>query len=177
MLGKLEQVDRGWQLRFVRELAHPPARVWQALTEPDELRSWFPDQVIIDEWKVGAKLRFEDANAGIEPFDGEVLAFQPPALLEFRWGTDTIRFEVSPRDSGSVLTLIDTIDELGKAARDGAGWHACLDALEHALDGKPAPDMSGRWAAIHGDYVKAWGPDASTIGPPEAWNRQADAER
>jgi len=98
-----------------------------------------------------------------------VLACAPPSLLEFRWGSDTIRFEVAPRESGSTLTLIDTIDELGKAARDGAGWHVCLDALEHALDGTDAPSMPERWSAVHEDYVKKFGPEASTIGPPKGW--------
>jgi len=65
-----------------------------------------------------------------------------------------------------VLTLIDTIDELGKAARDGAGWHVCLDNLERALEGRVAggPDA---WNQVHGEYVRKFGPEASTIGPPE----------
>jgi hypothetical protein len=31
-----------WTLILVRELAHPPAKVWQALTDPTELREWAP---------------------------------------------------------------------------------------------------------------------------------------
>ena len=169
MIGELEKNGSRWQLRFRRELAHPPQRVWQALTETDELRKWFPDQIVVGEWKVGAKLKFQDVNAKMQPFDGEVLACAPPSLLEFRWGTDTIRFEVAARESGSTLTLIDTIDELGKAARDGAGWHVCLDALEHALDATDAPSMPEQWSAVHEDYVKKFGPEASTIGPPKGW--------
>jgi uncharacterized protein YndB with AHSA1/START domain len=169
MIGSLEKVASRWQLRFERELSHPPARVWRALTEPEELRKWFPDEVLVEEWKVGAKMRFRDAENRIEPFDGEVLACQPPSLLEFRWGTDTIRIEVAPRGSGSALTVIDTFDELGKAARDGAGWHACLDALEAALDGDSELDMSRRWGEVHREYVKKFGPEASTIGPPAGW--------
>jgi uncharacterized protein YndB with AHSA1/START domain len=172
MIGSLEKTASRWQLRFERELSHSPARVWRALTEPDELRKWFPDEVLLDEWKVGAKMRFRDAENRFEPFDGEVLAFQPPSLLEFRWGTDTIRIEVAPRGSGSVLTLTDTIDELGKAARDGAGWHACLEALVASLDGSSEPDMSRRWGEIHAEYVKKFGPEASTIGPPPGWGEQ-----
>ncbi|HYS98864.1 MAG TPA: SRPBCC family protein [Candidatus Dormibacteraeota bacterium] len=174
MIGDLVQADKHWQLRFERELAHSPARVWRALTEPEELRKWFPDEIVVEEWKVGARLRFQDANAKMPPFEGEVLAFQPPSLLEFRWGTDTIRLEVAPRGSGCVLTLIDTIDELGKAARDGAGWHVCLDALQRALDGKAAPGVqSDAWNEVHEDYVRKFGPEASSIGPPEGWSESA----
>jgi uncharacterized protein YndB with AHSA1/START domain len=167
MNGKLEQDGARWKLRFTRELAHAPEKVWRALTEPEHLKAWFP-HTIVGEWTVGAPLRFESAYGD---FDGEVLACEPPSLLEFRWGPDTIRFEVAPADGGdrSTLTLIDTLEELGKAARDGAGWHACLDSLQDELDGRPAGrDSRGRWAEVHPGYVEAFGPEAATIGPPEA---------
>jgi hypothetical protein len=41
--------------------------VWQALTEREQLRSWFPSDVV-DE----------------------------PRLLAFTWGDETLRFELSP---------------------------------------------------------------------------------
>ncbi len=31
-----------WTLVLVRDLRHPPAKVWQALTEPEHLREWAP---------------------------------------------------------------------------------------------------------------------------------------
>ena len=31
-----------WTLVLVRELRHPPAKVWQALTDPEHLREWAP---------------------------------------------------------------------------------------------------------------------------------------
>ncbi len=168
MLGELEQIGNGWQLKFRRELAHPPARVWKALTEPDELRKWFPDEIVVGDCRVGSRLEFK--HEGELVFDGEVLAFEPQRLIEIRWGTDRVRFELEPHRSGTVLTLIDTIDEVGKAARDGAGWHVCLDALEDALDGT-RPDSA--WGEIHDDYVSKFGPEASTIGPPEGWSKSA----
>jgi hypothetical protein len=69
---------------------------------------------------------------------------------------------------GSTLTLLVTLDELGKAARDGAGWHVCLDLLALRLDGTTAPWSSGeRWRQVHPSYVEALGPEAATIGPPD----------
>jgi uncharacterized protein YndB with AHSA1/START domain len=167
MNGVLEQTGSLWQLRFTRRLDHPVEKVWRAITEPEHLAAWFPDTIIVAEWSVGAPLRFETSHESIGDFDGEVLAVDPPHSLEFRWGTDTIRLEVAPDGDGSTLTLIDTIDELGKAARDGAGWHTCLDVLEHHLDGRD-PDWSSseRWGEIHPGYVEAFGPEAATIGPP-----------
>jgi hypothetical protein len=31
-----------WTLVLVRDLLHPPAKVWKALTEPEHLREWAP---------------------------------------------------------------------------------------------------------------------------------------
>jgi uncharacterized protein YndB with AHSA1/START domain len=163
-LGTLQPAGERWRLRFARELAHPPQRVWAAITEPAHLAAWFPDEIVVERWEAGAPLRF--VHPSIE-FDGEVLAVRPHSLLEFRWGTDTIRLEIEPTAGGCTLT--DTIDELGKAARDGAGWHVCLDALELDLDGRVKPwEDAAHWRDVHPGYVDAFGPAAATIGPPGA---------
>ena len=31
-----------WTLVIVRDLSHPPAKVWSALTDPGQLREWAP---------------------------------------------------------------------------------------------------------------------------------------
>lgn len=165
--GELEKAGELWRLRYTRRLDHPAEKIWKALTEPERLQVWFPQRVV-GEWRPGASLRFEHADQNLPAFDGEVIACEPPSLLEFRWGTDRLRFEIVQDGSGCVLTLIDTIDALGKAARDAAGWHACLDALEHALEGRAQPSGSGqRWSEVHPRYVEKFGPAASTIGPPK----------
>ncbi len=164
--GDLEPAGDLWRLRFTRDLAHPPEKVWRAVTEPAHLAAWFP-QRIVGEWAVGAPLRFESPGGDFPAFDGEVLACEPPSLLEFRWGTDVIRFEIVPHDGGCTFVLTDVFGELGKAARDAAGWHACVDLLEHHLRGAAAPWASGeRWSAVHPGYVRKFGPEGATIGPP-----------
>lgn len=162
--GLLEPAGSRWRLRFTRRLRHAPDKVWRALTEPEHLQAWFP-QRIVGEWAVGAPLKFVSEFGD---FEGKVLAYEPPSVLEFLWGTDAIRFEVAPDGDGSRITLLDTFEELGKAARDAAGWHACLDQLEHELDGsKPSGTAGERWQAVHNTYVEQLGAEASTIGPPE----------
>ena len=37
MNGTLEQTSSGPRLRFERRLAHAPAKVWRAITEPEHL--------------------------------------------------------------------------------------------------------------------------------------------
>jgi uncharacterized protein YndB with AHSA1/START domain len=169
--GELVQVDGGWQLRFVRTLQHPREKVWRAITEPEHMRAWFPDEMH-GERAVGASLHFQSRDMpDAESFDGQMVVFDPPSVMEFTWGTDRLRFElVANAAGGTVLTLTDTIDELGKAARDGAGWHACLDLLEVSLAGdQPAWTAADRWNDVHPGYVERFGAAASTIGPPQEW--------
>ena len=167
MNGDLEQAGDRWRLRFTRELAYPPEKVWRAVTEPDHLDAWFP-QRILGEWTAGAPLKFESRGGEFPSFDGEVLACEPPSLLEFRWGSDVIRFEIVPNPRGCTFVLSDTFAEQGKAARDAAGWHVCLDFLSHHLQGAAPPWSSGEhWSEVHPGYVEKFGPDAATMGPPE----------
>ena len=165
-IGALDRSGPRPQLRFTRALPHSPEKVWRAITEPEHRKNWFPDTVE-GEFVAGAPLRFVSEYAEGGSFDGEVLQCDRPKLLEIRWGTDTLRFELQPDGTGTVLTLIDTFDEVGKAARDGAGWHECLDDLEVELDGRTRPWQPGdRWKAVHPEYVAAFGPEGSSIGPP-----------
>ena len=95
---------------------------------------------------------------------GELLACHPPSLLEFRWGPDVLRLELQADGEGTVLTLLDTLEEGGKAARDGAGWHVCLDRLQAHRDGR---ESATAWQEVHPGYVERFGAEASGIGPPE----------
>ncbi|MCU1449074.1 MAG: hypothetical protein JWP02_1244 [Acidimicrobiales bacterium] len=165
--GELHQVDDRWELRFTRVVPHPPEKVWRALTEAEHRKVWFPDTVE-GEFAPGATLRFVSDDDAFPPFEGKVLTYDPPRVLEHTWGADIIRFVLEPDDDGTVLTLTDTITEVGKAARDGAGWHECLDWLEsHLAAETPTWAPMERWSELHPDYVERFGPEASTIGPPE----------
>ena len=94
MIGQLEQADGKWQLRFTRHLPHDPKKVWRAITEAEHLAEWFPHR-IVGEWVTGGALSFEDQDQSGPVLGGEVLACEPPSLLEYRWGTDTLRFEIA----------------------------------------------------------------------------------
>jgi hypothetical protein len=112
-------------------------------------------------------LRF--VSSAEESFDGQMLVFDPPSVMEFAWGPDQLRIELQPDGTGTLLTLTDTFEDLGKAARDAAGWHECLDRLVSELDGTPLAAWGDRWREVHPLYTERLGPDASTIGPPPGW--------
>jgi uncharacterized protein YndB with AHSA1/START domain len=162
-LGTLTRQGDRWTLTFTRRLAHPREKVWRAVTEPEHLAAWYP-QEIVGERRAGAPLRF--VMSGGDGFDGQMRVFDPPEVMEFTWGADLLRIELRADGTGTVLTLTDTFGELGKAARDGAGWHECLERLAADLDGSPPRPWGERWREVHPRYVTHLGPDASTIGPP-----------
>jgi uncharacterized protein YndB with AHSA1/START domain len=175
MLGQLTELEGRWQLRFTRELPHSPEKVWRALVEPEHLEAWFPTTVEGDRAE-GAPLKFSFRENEAPPMHGEMITYEPHSVLELKWGDDILRFELEPDEGGCVLTLLDTFDELGRAARDAAGWHVCLDVLKGHLAGDDPPQHQGAtWNQVHARYVEVLGPEAATIGPPKEFLDESES--
>ena len=181
MNGTLTTVSGKPALRFERRLKHPVEKVWKAITDPAELAHWFPQRVegatsVDGEIFVpGARLRFPfdekvvmDGEV-VPDFEGEVLEVDPPRVLAYTWGEDVLRFELTPDGAGCLLVFTDTIVDRGKAARDGSGWHVCLDGLEARLDGS-APPAEDHWTALYRGYTASFGPEASTAPLPAGYD-------
>src|ERR671930_832613 len=93
-------------VRLERHLPDPPAVVWRALTEREELRSWFPSDVIVDggQWEVGAAIEFPFPPEVMDmTLTGEVLEVDGPSALAFTWGEEPLRFEFTPHEGGTRL--------------------------------------------------------------------------
>jgi len=148
-------------VRLERYLPDPPSVVWQAITDREQLKAWFPCDVIVEDgrWAVGAAITFPFPPEVIEmTLTGTVLAVDEPRLLSYTWGEDEIlRFELYPSGDGTRLVLTDQL-QVGWAARNAAGWEDCLDRLA----GLP-PDP-GAWQRRFDAYSAAFEPQ---IGPQE----------
>ena len=172
-LGTLDRAATRCRLTFTRRLAHPPEKVWQAVTEPEHLAVWFPHE-IVGERKAGAALRFVSTTG--DSFEGEMVVFDPPTVMELMWGTDQLRIELRPDGDGTVLTLIDTFGELGKAARDAAGWHECLDRLGCDLEGAEPPGWGDGWRESNRATSTASDPRRPRSARPRAGRKLSDPE-
>ena len=144
-------------VRLERVLSDPPPVVWRALTEREQLRSWFPSDVILGggRWEVGAAITFPFLNVTHPTLTGEVLEVDEPHVLAFTWGEDTLRFELAPEGDGTRLVLIDELPA-DSAARNAAGWEQCLDRL---VGVEPAADG---WQPRFERYAAAFAPELGT---------------
>jgi uncharacterized protein YndB with AHSA1/START domain len=169
VLGALHaRTDGRYELRFERRLAHSVAKVWRAISEPEQLRAWFPAAVDMA-LTPGARLRFElprDAQARHDIPDaemtsyGEVTAVDPPRLLEYTWSGEILRWELEPTDDGCRLRFTNVFDDREIAAGDGAGWHVALESLGTVLDGRDVdrPALFDRADEMARTYACAFGP-------------------
>src|SRR5215831_9625795 len=119
-----------WTLLLVRELRHAPALVWQALTDPAQLREWAPFEVDGSLDRVGATVKLTWVGTG-NTSETMVTKADVPRVLEFY----DIRWELEPLGRGTRLTLWHSIDRRF-IAWGAAGWHICIDVMDRALGGR-----------------------------------------
>ena len=78
-----------WTLILVRELRHPPEKVWNALTDPASLREWAPFDADRSLAAVGT-VRLSTVGMPTPQFsDTQVTRADAPSLLEYRWERTT----------------------------------------------------------------------------------------
>lgn len=152
-----------WTLVLVRELRHPPAKVWQALTDPAQLHEWAPFDA---DRNLGAPgpVKLTTAKAPTPLVSASsVTRVEAPRLLEYSWGGNEMRWELEPRAGGTLLTLWHNIDRRF-IAMGAAGWHICFDVLARFLAGEAigrivagdATKFAG-WQRLHAEYAKQFG--------------------
>lgn len=123
-----------------RVFAHPPEKVWRALTETS----------LLDEWLIGKNdfqpvvghkftFRAEPSPHWDGVVTGEVLAVEPQKRLAYTWESG-LKFEVTwtltPTDAGTSLRMEQSgFAPEQKGAFEGArfGWNRSLDALDAVL--------------------------------------------
>src|SRR5437763_11016713 len=94
--AEIRKDGEAWTLILVRDLAHPPAKVWKALTDPEHLRQWAPFDSDRNLDTVGtAQLSTVGAKAPLFS-ETQVKRADAPKVLEFNWGGQDIRWDLEP---------------------------------------------------------------------------------
>jgi uncharacterized protein YndB with AHSA1/START domain len=131
------------------QLAHPPERVWQALTTAEGLGTWFGHKAEID-LRVGGQARLtwdtgDTATLSIE-------RVEPPRVFGYTWAIyglpdsdprrTYVEFTLEPTSIGTTLTMVESgFAQLPDAEYQKAfsgntdGWTSELGELVAYLDG------------------------------------------
>jgi len=147
-----------WTLILVRELRHSPEKVWEALTDPAQLREWAPFEVDGNLGTAGSTVKLTWVGAPT-PIDTRVTRADAPEILEY----DDIRWELEPVGNGTRLTLWHNIDHRF-VSWGAAGWHISFDVLDHYLAGDPVGRIVGQdamrfegWQRLTKEYAQQFG--------------------
>jgi uncharacterized protein YndB with AHSA1/START domain len=150
-----------WTLILVRQLRHSPEKVWQALTDPAHLREWAPFDADGNLGSIGTIAKLTTVGAP-NPYvtETKVTRAEAPKLLEYKWGGNDLRWELEASGGGTRLTLWTSIDRR-YISMGAAGWHVCLDVLDHLLGGDPIGRIAGPeamkfdgWQRLNAEYAK-----------------------
>ncbi|HEY2551360.1 MAG TPA: SRPBCC domain-containing protein [Streptosporangiaceae bacterium] len=130
------------------ELAHPPAKVWAALTTADGLGTWFGNEAGIDLRPGGqAWMKWDGGYKA----DLRVERVEEPAVFGFTWHIyglpegdprrTYVEFTLEPAGAGTRLTVVESgfaqlPDDSYRKAYDGntEGWASELGELADYLD-------------------------------------------
>jgi uncharacterized protein YndB with AHSA1/START domain len=129
-------------------VAHPPQKVWDALTSAEGLGTWFGHRATID-LRVGGLAQVTWDNGGSHELRIERL--EKPHVFGWTWGIygladgdprrTYVEFTLEPENGGTRLTVVETgfaqlPDDEHRVAYGGnaEGWHRELDELAEYLD-------------------------------------------
>ena len=150
-----------WQFVLRKQLRHPPAKVWKAITDPAHLREWAPFDADGSLAVAGSTVKLTTVKTP-QAYVAEtrVTRAEEPNVLEYSWGGNDMRWELEDYDGGTRLTLWASIHR-NYIAMGAAGWHICLDVLEHPRGGTPIGRISGGdamkfsgWQRLNAEYSK-----------------------
>jgi uncharacterized protein YndB with AHSA1/START domain len=155
--------EETWTLVLVRELRHSPETVWQALTDPAQLREWAPFDADGSLAAVGNSVKLTTVGAPAPRVtETTVTRAVAPTVLEYDWGGG-MRWELQAIGGGTRLTLWANIDRR-YIAMGAAGWHICIDVLDRLLSGVPIGRIAGGdalkfdgWQRLHAEYATQFG--------------------
>jgi len=166
--ARVEKSGEKWTLVLVRELRHPPAMVWEALTDPAQLREWAPFDAEGNLGRVGSTVKLTWVGTG-QTSETRVTRAEAPEVLEY----SDLRWELEPFTGGTRLKLWHSIDRRF-IAWGAAGWHICFDVLDRLLAGTPMGRMagsgatqSGGWQRLVGEYSRQFAAESADRPAPQ----------
>jgi uncharacterized protein YndB with AHSA1/START domain len=161
--AQVQKSGEKWTLILVRELRHPPEKVWRAITDPAHLREWAPFDADGSLAAAGSKVKLTTVGMP-KPTVSETIVTRAdaPSVLEYNWGENNMRWELEAQGSGTRLRLWHNIDRRF-ISMGAAGWHICLYVLDHLIRGTPigravaGEAMKLGWRRLNAEYAEQFG--------------------
>lgn len=131
------------------DVAAAPARVWAALTEPDQIAVYMQGSHVETSWEVGSPITWDGEYEGRAYQDkGEVLTYDEPTTLSVTHYSPmmgqpdepenyhTLVYSLSDNEGGTHLELTqDGNDSEEQAAQFSQSWQQMLDGLKEHVEG------------------------------------------
>jgi uncharacterized protein YndB with AHSA1/START domain len=133
------------------EVEAPPSRVWQALTDPDEIERYMFGARVVTDWKPGSRIVWKGEYDG-RPFEdkGEVLDVVPERRLEVTHFSPlsgdedvpenyhTLTFVLEGSDGTTRVSLSQDGNRSAEAAEHSrANWEKMLLGLKATVEASP----------------------------------------
>jgi uncharacterized protein YndB with AHSA1/START domain len=133
-----------WTLVLIRDLPHPPTKVWKALTDPEHLREWSPFDSDRNLGTVGPAKLSTVGTATPHVTESYVKRADAPRALEFSWGGQDIRWKLEPLGAaalGSRFGTTSTVDSSRWALQAGTSASMCWSGFSpvNPLDASSVP--------------------------------------
>ncbi|HTH47209.1 MAG TPA: SRPBCC family protein [Candidatus Limnocylindria bacterium] len=147
---------------FKRLLAHSPENIWEAITNPGDLKQWLMCSSATIEGRPGGRVEMVAGPAQFH-VTGKILIWDPPRVYEHEWNVGSrpempegenaiFRYELTPQEGATLLTVTYQRLTLNTARGFAPGGHVLLDRLEAQLDGMPLPDWMPRFQELLASY-------------------------
>jgi uncharacterized protein YndB with AHSA1/START domain len=128
------------------EIDAPPARVWDALTDPAQAKEYMFGAEVESDFEPGSPIVWRGEWDGKSFEDrGEIVTAEPFTLLEMTHASGAsetyhrVRFELSEDgDRTSVRLTQDGSEDAEEAERASQNWQAMLDGLKQVAEGRRA---------------------------------------
>ncbi|MBS1815285.1 MAG: SRPBCC domain-containing protein [Acidobacteria bacterium] len=125
-----------------RVFAHPPEKVWRALTESKLLAQWLMNNDFEPETGRAFQFRAEPMPQWNGVIDCKVLVMEPLKWLSYSWVSmgleSVVVFTLTPAEGGTQLRMEQSgfrADQEHAYKGASYGWQKFFDGLEHLLDG------------------------------------------
>src|SRR5215217_5292776 len=146
--GGLEIMSRTPIAKATTTINAPASKVWDALTEPEQIKQYMFGTEVTTDWKVGSPITYKGEWKGKQYEDkGKVLEIEPgKRLVSTFWSAlaglpdkpenyKTVGYELAPEGDRTKLTITqDNNATLEEATEAEKHWNMVLDGIKKLVE-------------------------------------------